>query len=53
MKKKDAFEVLMVSGVGDTPKKTPKRKLKRIVKPKTTKNEGQLMEKWLKKLTDK
>ena len=53
VKLKDAFEVLMVSGVGDTPKKTPKRKLKRISKPKSTKNEGQIMEKWLKKMTDK
>ena len=44
----DAFEKIMsTNGVGDTPKKTPKRKPKRISLTKTTGKNRNVLEKWL------
>ena len=45
---KNAFEALMVSR-GDAQIKTPKRKLKRIASQKSTRKEGSVLEKWLRK----
>ena len=46
----DAFETLMMSGgKGDTLKKTPKNKPKRLRKVENTGNAGSVMDKWLRK----
>ena len=51
MKKMDVFETLMMSG-GDAPKRTPKKKPKRLKTLNTNKNEASSLDKWLKKFKE-